>query len=246
MNRIFDRKWEAAKAAALLYPDRPTEDVVAGEAQADRKLMITAAAAGLIFCILTAVFKGLGSEAAAVLILAAVGTGAVPALRVQRRRQALAGRKLELETDFSDLTAKLSVLIGAGMSVRSALEKLISDYRRDLSEGRQLRRFLYEEIDLALRLMKQGHTEEEALTRLGERLELPCYLRLVNLLVSEQKRGMTELKKALSLEAREAFEGRLTIARRQGEKISSRLLLPMIALFGMVVLILIIPAFMRW
>ncbi len=246
MNLFAGYTSEAVKSTSLLQPQGDPAAIVASERKKDRRLAAAAGGAGAALLILIIAVKGPGAEAAAVMFMTVCACGAVPALRIQKRRRAVAERREQLEVAFSDLTGKLSVLLGAGMSARSAWDRIAGDYAKELKSGSRGRNYLYEEMELVRRLIKQGYSEEEAMTRFGERTGLPCYLRLVNLLEAERRSGGAEVRKTLAVETREAFENRLTIARRQGEKISSKLLLPMIAMFAMVVLILIIPAFMRW
>ena len=234
------------KCAELLYPEKRSGLVLEEERKKDRKLMTCAAAGGGVLTAAAVVAKGPGTEVATVLVLTVVFLAAVPLLRVQRRKEAVKERRMLLEEAFSELVSKLSVLMGAGASLKNAWERIVSDYRKEKGDDPKRRHPLYEEMDLTLRLMRQGFTEEEALTRFGERTGLPCYLRLVNLLESRQRTGMKDFCSVLSIEAREAFEHRLTLARRRGEKISSKLLMPMIVLFALVVMILIIPAFLSW
>jgi len=151
-------------------------------------------------------------------------------------------RDEELEDAYPLFTSKLAVLIGAGLSLRRAWEKMVDDYHED-KKGRSA---LYEEMDLSLRSMKQGFTEEEALSKFGERIGLNSYLRLVGILESQRRNGRSELVIFLRGEARAALEKSLTTAKRRGEKISSRLLIPMMILFALVLALLILPALLSW
>ena len=53
-------------------------------------------------------------------------------------------------------------------------------------------------------------------------------------------RGLTEL---LSLEAIHAFEERKARARRKGEEAGKKLLAPMVMMLGIVLIIVVVPAF---
>ena len=47
----------------------------------------------------------------------------------------------------------------------------------------------------------------------------------------------------LAAESAEAFRERLQLARRQGEQISARLLIPLLLLFALILVLLMVPAF---
>jgi len=163
----------------------------------------------------------------------------------QRRREGLSARRRELEQDYSELVGKLVVLTGAGLTVRGAWERIARDYARDLQRG-SCCRAAYEEIRLMLAGMSQGIMEEEAYRRLGQRCGLRPYMRLAGILETNVKTGTKGLSAMLSAEASEARELRLQLARRRGEEVSSRLLLPMMMLFVLILVILIAPAFLSF
>lgn len=151
-------------------------------------------------------------------------------------------RDEQLESEYPVLVSKLAVLIGAGLSIRKAWERIVDDYKKTKTETKPL----YEEMDLAVRRMGQGYTEEEALTEFGKRAGLNEYLRFIGTLESQRKNGKAELLAFLRDEANGALEKSLTVAKRRGEKMSSKLLIPMILLFAIVLALLIIPAFISW
>lgn len=154
-------------------------------------------------------------------------------------------RKEELSAGYPELVSKLSIYIGAGLSVRKAWEKMVEEYRKSRKAGGG-RKALYEEMSLVIRMMESGKTEEECFSIFGDRVQSVEYLRLISVLESNRKNGRDKLKSFLSMEAKEAGAIRLEHAKRQGEKISSKLLFPMLMLFAIVLVVLIIPAFMGW
>ncbi len=151
-------------------------------------------------------------------------------------------RDEQLESEYPVLVSKLAVLIGAGLSIRKAWERIVEDYKKSKTDAKPL----YQEMDLAMRRMGQGYTEEEALTEFGKRIALNDYLRFVGTLESQRKNGKAELLAFLRDEANGALEKSLMVAKRRGEKMSSKLLVPMILLFAVVLALLIIPAFISW
>lgn len=154
----------------------------------------------------------------------------------QQLKEGVERRNRQLLLDYGRLVENLSVLMGAGLPVRRAWERILRDNRK--KEGRSL----YEEMALTLHAMEQGVSEEQAYGDFGRRCGLPPYLRLGSLLETNGRSGTKGLAALLEREAADAFQERLQMARRQGEEVSSRLLFPMIVLFGLVLALLMIPA----
>ena len=79
---------------------------------------------------------------------------------------------------------------------------------------------------------------------IGERNPLREYRKLALLLEQNLRKGTRELLAMLDREELLAFELRQNLAKKAGEEASTRLLLPMIGLLGIVMAILLIPAMM--
>ncbi len=172
--------------------------------------------------------------------LGLLGVLAAAALFFREEQQLKEGeerRNRQLLLDYGRLVGNLSVLMGAGLPVRRAWERILRENRE--KEGR---RSLYEEMALTAHAMEQGVSEEQAYGDFGRRCGLPPYLRLGSLLETNCRSGAKGLAALLEREAADAFQERLQLARRQGEEVSSRLLFPMILLFGLVLALLMIPA----
>lgn len=178
-----------------------------------------------------------------VVLLGFLAAAAVFSLTDQRLKEAEERRNQELLLSYSELTAKLMVLTEAGLTVRGAWERMTADYQRQRARGGK-RRILYEEMAVSVRALSQGRTEEQIYGEFGRRCGLAPYLRLGGLLESHVKNGSKGFGAVLQAEASDAFEERLQLARRQGEEISAKLLLPLMLLFALVLALLVIPAFM--
>ena len=163
----------------------------------------------------------------------------------QRRREEEQRRSRVLAEAYPELVSTLTVLLGAGLTVRGAWERMVLNYRRSLLSGGP-KHALYEEMWLTLNSLGQGSLEETAYTAFGRRCGQPSYLRLGNLLESNLKLGSRGLIPLMKEEAEQALETRLRNARKQGEEISSRMLLPMLLLFVLVLVILMVPAFLSF
>ena len=92
--------------------------------------------------------------------------------------------------------------------------------------------------------MNRGVTELEAYRGLGRRIRLPAYRTLSALLVQNLTKGSRTLLEVLDKEAGNAWEERRKRARIRGEKAGLKLLFPMMIQLGIVLVIMIVPAFM--
>ena len=104
--------------------------------------------------------------------------------------------------------------------------------------------FVYEEMILTLREMRSGVPEAAAYENFGRRCGLPSYIKLGSLLSQNLKKGSKGLTALLEHEAVLSLEQHKMAVRKMGEKAGIRMLLPMILMFGVVLIILMVPAFL--
>lgn len=154
--------------------------------------------------------------------------------RKNRRRQML--------LDYPDITDKLALLLGAGITVKNAWERIAADYERRRTE--QGVRYAYEEMIVAYHEMQSGVPEAECYERFGRRCELREYRKLATLLSQNLRKGTKGITDLLKAEAEQAFEERKAAAKRKGEEAGTKLLGPMFCMLAMVLIILIVPAFL--
>ncbi len=151
-------------------------------------------------------------------------------------------RNRQLILEYSEFVSKLQLLTGAGMSMRNAFIRLALDYQKRRKAGGK-KRFVYEEVMLMVRKLENGASEAEAYDYFARRCTPACYRKLVSIILQNQKKGADGLKESLSAEIRIAFEERKQEARRLGEEAGTKLLFPMIMMMGVVLMIIMIPAY---
>lgn len=161
----------------------------------------------------------------------------------QKKQEEMKKREQELRTAYPEMVSTLTVLMGAGLTVRGAWERMVLQYRRARAAGGE-KKILYEEMLLSWNALKQGAYEEQVYREFGKRCGLQSYLRLGSLLETNIRKGSRGLIPLLKEESAKALEERLRGARREGEEISSRLLVPMLILFALVLVLLMAPAMM--
>lgn len=153
-------------------------------------------------------------------------------------------RNQQMLLDYSEIVSKLTLLLGAGLTIRSALEKIASDYDKKCRQKEGGRRFAYEEILYVCREMQGGISERQGIDMLGKRCQIPCYMKLCSLLLQNLKKGSRGMAESLGYEVGQAFEERKNAAKRLGEEAGTKLLIPMILMLVIVMAVLIIPAFL--
>lgn len=151
-------------------------------------------------------------------------------------------RNQQLLLEYPEFVSKLQLLLCSGMSVRSAFARMGKEYQNRKKKGGRIQ-YVCEELLLAVRKMENGMPETEALKFFGERCSLFCYKKLVSLILQNLKKGSDGLREAMMNESRSAFEERKQTARRLGEEAGTKLLLPMMLMMGIVLVIIVIPAY---
>lgn len=163
-------------------------------------------------------------------------------LERQNDRKQEKERAEQMMRDYPEIINKLALLLGAGMTVKKAWQKIIQDYERRKEEYGS--RYAYEEMAAACREMQRGVTETESYERFGKRCGLKAYRKLASLLIQNLRKGTKGLAEMLKGEAVQAFEERKAAAKRQGEEAGTKLLAPMFLMLAMVLVLVIVPAFL--
>lgn len=178
-------------------------------------------------------------------ILLMLGCTAVFALE-QKEREEERKRKKEREKqllyEYPQMVDQLSLLIGSGMTIRRAWEKMILT-ARECSEKQIGKQKLYiREMWITSQEMQQGCGERSAYERFGTRIGLMPYKRLASLLSQSVTKGTKDLQKLLYQESKEALDMRKNQARRLGEEAGTKLLFPMLLSFLLILVVLLLPA----
>ncbi len=175
-----------------------------------------------------------------------LGAGAVSAYGMdQELHKKVRKRDRELALDYPLIISKMTLYLGAGMSIRNIFYRLGEDYQTKCRKGGR-KRYVYEEIILVCRELDSGMPETSAYAEFGRRCHSRQYAKLSALLASSQTKGNSGLLKALQEEADQALEERKGIARQMGEEAGTKLLLPMLMMLGITLVIIMIPAYLSF
>ena len=130
--------------------------------------------------------------------------------------------------------------------MRGALERMAAGYEESLTSGKGRVRPAYEEVVKTVRQLGSGQGEGKAYGEFGRRCGLQSYLKLSALLEQSQKNGSRQLRPALEIELVSAFEQRKNLAKKLGEEAGTKLLLPLLLMLGVVMVMIVVPAFLAF
>ncbi len=141
---------------------------------------------------------------------------------------------LTMQIEFPEILNKMTLLLSAGLTIPRAWEKIVRDNTKDTA--------LYMELNKTLLAIQSGTPYLQAYEDFAKRCRTPEITKFISLLIQNMKKGNAELVAVLTLLATECWEMRKNTARRLGEEASTKLLLPMMLMFGAILLIVATPA----
>lgn len=171
-----------------------------------------------------------------------IGPTAVLILHLAFRNDKRKSEEKELEdimNEYPTMLQKISLYVASGMSIRNVWTKMCQDAK----ENKQEEHPLYREMTITLNELNNGVPESVAYLRFGERIKQSEIVRFTALLSQNLKKGSTRLSELLDNEVRNAFVDKKNRAKKQGEKIGTKLLFPMMILLTDTIVIIMVPAF---
>ncbi|SCP96365.1 type II secretion system F family protein [Anaerobium acetethylicum] len=155
-------------------------------------------------------------------------------------------RKRQMMIDYPDIVSKLTLLLGAGMTIKAAWQKVATDYREKAVNDPVAFRYAYEEMLVTYYEIQGGIPESRAYDNFGKRCKIHRYLKLSTLLIQNMKKGSRGLAEMLGAEADDAFDERKNQAKRIGEEAGTKLLIPMFLMLVIVLIIVVFPSLMSF
>ncbi|MFA9463507.1 MAG: hypothetical protein ACERKN_04380 [Velocimicrobium sp.] len=155
-------------------------------------------------------------------------------------------REEDLLLDYPCLVNKFVLLLGAGMTIGGAFEKITGEYNKEKQKKGMKVKYVYEEMLITQKEILNGVSEVRAYEQFGKRIKRLEYLKFSTLLSQNLRKGSNRMLELLEIEAIEAFEMRKEYAKKKGEEAGTRLLVPMILMLMLVMGIIIMPAFLSF
>ena len=156
----------------------------------------------------------------------------------EKEKEKMKKRQDELKREYPAMVSRLNMLLGTGMTVRNAWERIVKNYEEQKEETGE--KVVYEEMSLTWKEMQSGISEGEAYERFGKRCELTEYLKLGALLSQNLRKGSRGISVLLRMEAIQAFENRKAAAKRRGEEAGTKLMLPMRGMLAVVMIMVMV------
>lgn len=178
------------------------------------------------------------------LFLGMIAAGCVPLVEKSRKQEEEKRRKEKLQSEYPELVSKLTILLGAGMTLFSAWNKIATNYSNKRKNNTILIHPLYEEMLITCHEIESGVGEARAYERFGERCGLHRYRKFCSLIVQNLRKGTRGLVQLLEQEVSDAFEERKNLAKKSGEEAGTKMLFPMMMMFGIIIVIIMVPAFL--
>lgn len=187
---------------------------------------------GLTLLVLAVPLYGLANDilaAAVVVLFAGVAYyyfGTLTSEKILKRSE-------EMLRDFSNVISKLALLTNAGMIMRDAWEQVAMTGNTAL----------YQEMQYAVQQMNNGKTLVDALYEFGVRCVIPEVKKFTSTVIQGIKKGNEDLAQMLQDQSKEVWAMKKQNVRRQGEKASSKLMLPMMMMLIGILVMVMIPIF---
>lgn len=181
-------------------------------------------------------------------LLLLFGALCIPLLWMSARQKVekeVKNREKALCAAYPDFVSRLTLLLGAGMTLRGAVYRMVQEERKREQKNKkeQTRNYMYEELQILCNEMEAGVPEGQAYLSFGNRCGQQQYRRLVTLLNQNLKKGSKNLIAQLEYETHQALADKRAQAKQWGEEAGSKLLLPMTIMLLIVMIMIIVPAF---
>ncbi len=150
-------------------------------------------------------------------------------------------RKRGLKIAYPTILNKFVLYMGAGMTVRGSFLKVANDYNKGVKKKQE--DVAYEEMLYSCHELSAGVSEGLVYERFGKRSGLQEYARFAAMLGQNLKKGNTTLLARLREESDKAMLEDIQFRKKLGEEAQTKLLVPMIMMLGMVMLLVMLPAF---
>ncbi|MBR5248875.1 MAG: hypothetical protein IKV27_08055 [Lachnospiraceae bacterium] len=147
-----------------------------------------------------------------------------------------------LRDAYPGIVHKMELYLRAGLTTRGAFVRIAEEYLRKKEEGKESHP-AYEEMLYTCRELGLGMTETRVYERFGSRCGIREYVRLGALLAQNVVKGNQGLSFRLKEEAEAALKEQMQHGRQLGEEASTKLLVPMVMMLGIVMVLIMIPAF---
>lgn len=185
-------------------------------------------------------FGSLGGENRGILLgMAVVTCVAVFFLQDKDLEQKNEDRKKEMRKEYPGIVNRMSLYMEAGMTIRGAFLRIGREY----GTGKRRDNPIATELAIACNELQAGVSEALVYEAFGRRTGMQEYTRFCTILSQSLKKGSVEICTRLRQEGERATEAGLQFQKKRGEEAETKLLFPMVIMMGIVMLLVMVPAF---
>ncbi len=166
----------------------------------------------------------------------------IPLYKKEEQKKKEMKRKQALLLDYPDMVSKLTILVGSGMTVKQAWNRISARYFNKRQKKLIPQKLVYEEMLYTNRQMQDGESERIAYQKFGARAGTHAYHRFVRILVQNLQKGTRGLCELLEQESETAFAERKLLAKKLGEEAGTKMLIPLVLMMAIVMAIVLAPA----
>ena len=159
----------------------------------------------------------------------------------QEYKKLLKERERKTRQSYPEFMNELVILVGAGLSLPAAWQRISQDYQKKKKEGGDIDP-LYEEIYKESREMDAGASMREILESFASHMRFKEARRFAVLLTQNLKRGDAFLVTRLKELNQEAWDLRKKQVREKTEEADTKLLIPLMLMLVVVLIIVLSPA----
>lgn len=186
-------------------------------------------------CIVSALNGGSITWLALCILLAVV----LPASLVRDLQKKVQEREHEILMELPELLNKIVLLVGAGETAQRAITRCVQ--RKQASASTHP---LYRELFQMLNELENGYPFQQALESFSKRCGVQEVSVFTTTVLLNFRRGGGEFGLALRELSRTLWDKRKAVSRMRGEQASSKMVLPMVMIFLIVMILVGTPAFM--
>lgn len=155
-------------------------------------------------------------------------------LRADRQK-----RKGEFQEEYMPFAASLSLYISSGLTLQAAMQYCMRDYVKRKSQDHLLKNALQE----FQRDLQNGYGFLDAMESFADKTDDVNYRRLAGILGQGMVNGSKGLAEVLEQEVEKVREEKRRQSKVKGEQVSTALIAPMMLQLGIIIALIMIPAF---
>jgi len=185
-------------------------------------------AAGLTACV------AISADAAEAMPAGLIAAVLLPVSKIRSLRKRVEEQRRAVQRELPELLSVLMLLVGAGESLQNALLRCA----REGADGHPL----YRELRRAMHAMQNGESFQQAMDGFARRVGVQEASILTSALMLQYRKGGSDFVHALRELSFNLWEKRKSLARTKGEEAVSKLSLPLVLIFFVLMVIIGSPA----